>query len=60
MMSGHGANPISFNKKNKDLTSRTLATPTPLSPITSHFCLTTPPPTPFLKSTSSVYHPLGA
>ena len=33
MMSGHGGNPISFNKKNKDWTSRTLASPpTPLRP----------------------------
>ena len=29
MMSGHGANPIFFNKKNKDWTSRTLANPHP-------------------------------
>ena len=29
MMSGHGANPIFFNKKNKDWKSRTLATPLP-------------------------------
>ena len=30
MMSGHGANPILFNKKkNKDWTSRTLANPPP-------------------------------
>ena len=36
MMSGHGANPIFC----KDWTSRTLATPHPLHPITSQFCLT--------------------
>ena len=34
MLSGHRANPIFFNKKDKDWTS------TPLRPITSHFCLT--------------------
>ena len=28
-MSGHGANPIFFNKKNKDWTSRTLTPPLP-------------------------------
>ena len=43
MMSGHGANPIFFNKKNKDWTFRALATPThPLGPITSRFCLNPP------------------
>ena len=30
--------------KNKDWTPRTLATPHPLHPITSHFCLTPSPP----------------
>ena len=41
MMPGHAANPIFFNKKNKDSTSRTLATPrTPLRPLTSQFYLT--------------------
>ena len=40
MIPGHGANPIFFNNKNKDWTSRTLTNPpTPLRPITSHFCL---------------------
>ena len=29
MVSGYGANPIFFNKKNKDWTSRTLANPSP-------------------------------
>ena len=29
MMSDHGANPIFFNKKNKDWASRTLAIPRP-------------------------------
>ena len=44
-MSNHGANPIFFNKKNKDWTSRTLANPPPpLRPIASHFCLNPPPP----------------
>ena len=46
MMSGHGGNPIFCNKKNKDWTSRTLAIPHSLRPITSHFCLTLPPPVP--------------
>ena len=42
MMCGHGPNPIFFNKKNKDWTSRALAKPpTPLHPITSNFCLST-------------------
>ena len=40
---GHGANPIFFNKTNKDWTSRTLTTPHPLRPITSHFSFTPPP-----------------
>ena len=42
MMSGYGANPIFFNKRNKDWKSRTLANPHPLRSITttSHFCLT--------------------
>ena len=44
MMSDHGTNPIFFDKKNKDWTSRTLATPPPpLRLITSHFCLNLPP-----------------
>ena len=42
MMSGHGANSIFFNKKDKDWTSRTLATPHPLQPITSYLCLYPP------------------
>ena len=41
LMSGYGVNPIFFNKKNEDWTSRTFATPTQLCPITSHFSLTT-------------------
>ena len=44
MISDHGENPIFFNKKNKDWTSRTLANPHSLHPITSHFCITLPPP----------------
>ena len=44
MMSGQGANPIFFNKKNKDWTSKTRVTPHLLRPITSYFCLTPPPP----------------
>ena len=42
-MPGHGVNPIFFNEKNKDWTSRTLATllpRAPPTPITSHFRLT--------------------
>ena len=35
MMSGHGADPVFFNKKDKDWTSRTLANPpTPFLPYT--------------------------
>ena len=44
-MSGYETNPIFFNKKNKDWTSRTLATPpspTILRPIKSRFCLIPP------------------
>ena len=33
MKSGHGANPVFFNKKNKDCTSRTLPN---IPPATSH------------------------
>ena len=45
MMHGHAENPILFNKKYKDWTSRTLAIPrTPLRPITSQFCLNPHPP----------------
>ena len=68
LMSGYGVNPIFFNKKNEDWTSRTFATPTQLCPITSHFSLTTAalpsPPThthipPFpSKWASYAYHPL--
>ena len=46
MMSGHDANPIFFNRKNKDWTFRALSTLTSLRRITSHFCLSPPP---FLK-----------
>ena len=44
MMSVHSANSTFFNKKNNDWKFRTLATPIPLRPITSHFCLNLPPP----------------
>ena len=60
MMSGHGANPIFFhNKKIKIGNPEHLLTSHPLCPITSHFCLTPPPPAPSLsKWTSDVYlHP---
>ena len=40
MMSDDGANPISFNKRNKDWTSRAVAIPHPLHPITILLCLT--------------------
>ena len=40
MISGHGTNPIFFNKNCKDWMSRMLATPHPLRLITSHFYLT--------------------
>ena len=51
MISGHGANPIFFNKKIK-----IRPPPHPLRPITSCFCLITPPP--LSNWTSYVYHPL--
>ena len=58
MMSGRGANPIPFNIKNKDWTSRTLANP-PTLYVRQHlifvFVLR---PTRILKVTSYVYHPL--
>ena len=55
MMFGHGVNPVFFDKRIKDWTSRTLVNPThPLHPVTSHFCLS---PSPSSKWTSYVYHP---
>ena len=51
MMSSHGANPILFNEKNKDWTSRTLANP---QPRTSDK-ISSPHRT--SKWTSYVYHP---
>ena len=47
MMSGHGANPVFFNKKNKDWASRALVLPHLIRPITSNLCLphTHPRPT---------------
>ena len=47
MMSGHGRNPIFVNKKIKIGRPEHSLTPHPLRPITSHFCLTPPPPSPF-------------
>ena len=45
MMSGHGANPIFFNKKMKIGCPEHSVTPLhPLRPITSYFRLTSPPP----------------
>ena len=54
MMSGHGENPIFFNKKVKIGHPENSLTPHPLRPITSHFCLTPLPPS---KWTSYVYPP---
>ena len=56
MMSGHGANPIFFNKKNKDRPEHSLPL-TPLRPITFHFYLTSPPSP--LKVDVIVYLPLA-
>ena len=45
MMSGHDPNPIFFNnEKIKTGRPEYSLTPHPLHPITSHFCLTLPPP----------------
>ena len=52
-MSGHGANLIFFDKKNKDLTSRTLAD---LRTPTFDNISFLPYPHPLLKWTSYVYH----
>ena len=51
MISGHGANPIFFNNKDKDWTSRTLATPNPPKSDNISFLLTSPhpPPPPLVK-----------
>ena len=46
MMSGHGPNPVFFNKKNSNWTSRTLTNSHALSPITSNFNLTLSTPSP--------------
>ena len=54
-MSGHGANPIFVNKKNKEWTSRTLANPPPPTSDNISFCLIPPS---LSKWTSYVYHPL--
>ena len=47
-MSGHGANPVFFNKKNKDWRCRTLATPPPPIPTSDNtsFLHYPPPPPP--------------
>ena len=42
MMSGHGGNPIFFNKKIKIGRPEQSLTPHPLRPITPHFCLIPP------------------
>ena len=44
MMSDHGANPTSINKRNKDWTSKTLANPPPPSPTSDNFPYALPPP----------------
>ena len=54
MMFGHDANPIFFNKKNKDCTSRALAIP---QPPTSDSISFLPYPPPSSKWTSYVYRP---
>ena len=46
MMSGHGANPIFCNKKDKDWASRTLATHNPPTSDNILFLPTPPPPHP--------------
>ena len=66
MLAGHCLNPIFFNKKNKDWTSKILAKPPPLYvEYISFFCLnccslslppSSPPPP---KWTSYVYHHLS-
>ena len=59
MMSGLGGNPIFFNKKIKIGRPEHPLTPYTPTPITSHFCLTPPPPSLLpSKWTSYVYHPL--
>ena len=55
MMSGHGANPIFFDKKKKDWTSRTLANPPPPTSDNISFL---PSPTHPPQSGRYVYHPL--
>ena len=55
-MAGHGANPIFFNKKDKDWTSRTLAKPSPPTSDNVSFLPLPPPPSPS-KGTSYLYHP---
>ena len=63
-MSGHDPNPIFFNnEKIKTGRPEYSLTPHPLHPITSHFCLTLPPPPPspdtpppLSKWTPYVYH----
>ena len=42
-MSGHGANLVFINKKIRIGSPEHALTPHPLHPITSHFCLITPP-----------------
>ena len=54
IMSGHGANPIFFNKENKDWTSITLTNPPRPTYPPPH---PTPIPSPYSKWTSYVYHP---
>ena len=49
MMSGHGANPIFFNKKIKIGRPKHSLTPQPLHPIASHFYLSPRPPPPPVK-----------
>ena len=63
MMAGHGANPIFFNDKEKDWTSRTLANPPPLLPpplpsASNNISFLPYRSTPTSKSMTYVYHSL--
>ena len=56
MMSGHGGNPIFFNKKNKDWAPRTLANhPLPTCNSISFLPYPPPPPPPHPTPTSLNY-----
>ena len=59
MKSGHGANPIFFNKKNKDWTSERLLTPHPPTSDNISFLLLPYPPPPPLKVDVMCVSPLN-